>query len=105
MADNDISVESIELALLSEIGMPSAHLMKNAYLPDSRENPDEERNVSCPEPVGTLQDDGSDGPNARVYITKLSGRTPDEVIEKILAGVPARKRIQGHTIFTPWYCA
>jgi len=105
MAEYDISVESVELALLSDIGMPSAHLMKNAYLPDSRENPDEERNVPYSKPADALQDDGFDGPNARVYITKLSGRTPDETIEKILARLPGSKTNTGtHDFYTVVLC-
>jgi hypothetical protein len=90
MGDNDISVTSVELALLSEIEMSSALQMKDAYLPHSGETTAEDGHAP-PLPSGPLsQEDGSAGPNALVYLTKLSHRTPPEEIEKLLKKRPGR---------------
>jgi hypothetical protein len=90
MGDNDVSVESVELALLSDIRLSSAILMKDAYLPHTREKAGAEGHLFPPQPDNSPQEDGSDGPNALVYITKLSSRTPPEEIEKILKKYPGR---------------
>jgi hypothetical protein len=84
MKDNDVSVESVELALLSEIDLSSAMMMKNAYLPHQGENTVEDRGVSQLRPADSPHEEGLAGPNVLVYITKLASRTPPEVIEKIL---------------------
>lgn len=84
MGDDDVSVESVELALLSEIGMSSAIMMKNAYLPNPAGNPDEDPRVSRQDPAAPPQEEGSAGPNVFVYITKISSHTPPEEIDRIL---------------------
>jgi hypothetical protein len=84
MGDNDISVESVELALVSEIEMSSAMLMKDAYLPYSGQTTDEERHAPPSHRKNSPQEERLAGPNALVYITKLYQRTPPEEIEKLL---------------------
>jgi hypothetical protein len=93
MADNGVWVESVEAALLSEIGMSSARMMKVAYQPYSVKNMDEEHCVPHSQPVNTLQDDEVSGPNAIVYVTKISTRTPGEDIKKLLKNDPGREEI------------
>ncbi len=91
MEDNRVSVESVELALLSEIEMSSALLMKDAYPPESLGAMEEEKLSPSSQPERFPHDDESGGPNARIYVTKLSHRTPPEEIEKILKNNPGRK--------------
>jgi hypothetical protein len=91
MGDNDVSVEFVEVPLVSEMEMSSAMLMKDAYLPLSGEMTDEERYILPSQPAGSLQGDGSAGPNALVYATKIINRTPPEVVEKILLKNPDRR--------------
>jgi hypothetical protein len=93
MADNGVWVESVEAVLLSEIGMSSARMMKVAYLPYPVKNRDEEHCVPRSQPVNTLQDDEVSGPNAIVYVTKISTRTPGEDIKKLLKKDPGREEI------------
>jgi hypothetical protein len=88
-------VESVELALLSDIEMSSAIMMKDAYLPNSGEKTDEDRCAPCLQPEDSHKEDGSAGPNALVYVTKISTRTPPEEIEKILNKNPDRKTNTG----------
>jgi hypothetical protein len=95
MGDNDVSVESVEVALLSEIEISSAIMMKNAYLPHSGEKTDEERDVSCSQPGDSLHEEGLAGPDALVYLTKISNQTPPEEIEKILNRDPDSKTTMG----------
>lgn len=98
MGDNDISVKSVELALLSEIEMSSALQMKDAYLPHAEETMDGGR--APPSQYGAPpQEDGSPGPNALVYLTKLSHPTPPEVIEKLLNKHPGRTANTGTSDF------
>jgi hypothetical protein len=93
MADNGVWVESVEAALLSEIGMSSARMMKSAYLPYSVKNRDEEQCVPRSQSVNTLQDDEAYGPNAMVSITKIATRTPGEEIKQLLKKNPGREEI------------
>jgi hypothetical protein len=93
MADNGVWVESVKAALLSEIEMVSARMMKNAYLPYPLKNRDEEPCVPLSQPVNILQADEVSGPNAIVYITKISTQTPGEEIKKLLKNDPGREEI------------
>jgi hypothetical protein len=95
MGDNDVSVESVEVALLSEIELSSALLMKDAYLPDSGEHKDEKSSSSPSRPAAPPHEDEPAGPNALVYITRLSNLTPPEEIEKILKKDPYPKKNTG----------
>ena len=101
MGDNDVSVESVEVALLSEIEQSSAMQMKDAYQQDSGEPVDEGCSIPPFQPADSPYGEGSAGPNARVYLTKLSSRTPPEEIEKILIKNPDRKTNPGnHDFYT-----
>ena len=101
MGDNDVSVESVEVALVSEIGMSAAIMIKNAYLSHSGKKKDEELNVPGSQPRNAHQEDGLSGPDALVYVTKLSNRTPPEEIEKILLKDPDHKMNTGtHDFYT-----
>jgi len=84
MGDNDISVESVELALLSDIEMSSAIMMKDAYMPDSGKKTNEGLDDSSLQNKNKSHEDGLEGPNVLVYMTKISNLTPPEEIEKIL---------------------
>lgn len=87
MADNDISVASVEVTLRSEIGISSAIQMKSAYLPQTGEINDDGSSPRL-HPGDSLQEEGQAGPNARVYITKIATRTPDEEIEQLIRENP-----------------
>ena len=93
MADNGVWVESVKAALLSEIEMVSARMMKVAYLPYPVKNRDEEQCVPLLQPVNILLADELSGPNAVVYVTKISTRTPGEEIKKLLKNDPGREEI------------
>ncbi len=99
MGDSDISVESVVLALLSDIEMSSAIMMKDAYLPNSGEKTDEKRSVPGSKPEKSPQEEGLAGPNVSVYVTKISNQTPPEEIEKILKKDPYRKTNPGANDF------
>ena len=93
MADNGVWVESVEAALLSEIGKSSARMMKVAFLPSSVKKMDEAHGVPPLQPVNTLHEDEVSGPNAIVYVTKISTRTPGEEIKNLLKEDPGREKI------------
>ena len=91
MAYIDVSVESVEVALRSEIGLWSARMMKDAYLPGPGKITGDESCASPSQPAVTLQGVEGGGPNAVVYLTKISARTPDEEITRILSENPDRE--------------
>lgn len=90
MAEYDLLVESIELALLSNIESSSALMMKNAYLPDSPQQPEKESCDLPSQPVTSRNDGGLSGPNALVYVTKLTNRIPEQEIRQVLTSLPDR---------------
>jgi hypothetical protein len=90
MADNDISVESVEVALRSEIALRSARTMKDAYLPSPGKTTVDDSCASHPHPADTLGEIEGSGPNAVIYLTKISARTPDEEITRFLREYPDR---------------
>lgn len=94
-------VESVELALLSDIEMSSAIMMKDAYLSESEEKTDDKCGVSGLKQKNSHQEEGLSGPNVSVYITKISNPTPPDEIEKILKKDPYRKADTGnHDFYT-----
>jgi hypothetical protein len=93
MADEGVWVESVKAALISEIEMVSARMMKVAYLPYPVKNRDEEQCVPLSQPVNIFQAEEVSGPNAVVYVTKISTRTPGEDIKKLLKNDPGRQEI------------
>ncbi|OPY36706.1 MAG: hypothetical protein A4E35_01813 [Methanoregula sp. PtaU1.Bin051] len=84
MACNDVSTESVEIPLFSEMVSVSAHLMKDVYLPASLKKTGDERSGPRPGSKDPLQDKKGSGPEATIYVTKIAVRTPDEVISGIL---------------------
>jgi hypothetical protein len=93
MADNGVWIESVEAALLSEIGKSSARMMKVAFLPSSVKKMDAAHGVPHSQPVNTLHEDEVSGPNAIVYVTKISTRTPSEEIKNLFKEDPSREKI------------
>ncbi|PKL69193.1 MAG: hypothetical protein CVV30_06345 [Methanomicrobiales archaeon HGW-Methanomicrobiales-1] len=93
MAGDDVSVESVEIALLSEIGMSSAIEMKNAYLQPPGEIRDGERYVPYREPITSPVEDQLTGPNALVYLTKIVTRISGKEIEHLLKDDAGHKKI------------
>jgi hypothetical protein len=82
MTDEEVRIESGAGVLASGISRSSAIMMEAAYLATPSKTHEESgarffrtRNVS--------QDEEVPGPDARVYITKLSNRTPEAVIRRI----------------------
>ncbi|MHB8164183.1 MAG: hypothetical protein ACYDDV_07505 [Methanoregula sp.] len=99
MAGDDVSVESVEIALLSEIGMSSAIEMKNAYLQSPGEIRDGERYVPYREPITSPEEEQLTGPNALVYVTKIVTKISGKEIEHLLKDDAARKKITGNPDF------
>jgi hypothetical protein len=91
MADKSVWIESVEAALRSEIGMSSAKMMKVAYLTNSVKNRADDQGVPLSQPVNTLLEEEEPGPNVMISITKISTRTPDEEIKKLLKNDPGRE--------------
>jgi hypothetical protein len=101
MADNDVSVESVEIPLLSEIKMSSATSIKGAYQPRPGGKTDDQRDILPVQPGRMHPEEGPAGPNALVYGTKISTRTPVDVIEHRLREDPRRETTPGtHNFYT-----
>lgn len=99
MAGDDVSVESVEIALLSEIGMSSAIEMKNAYLQPPGEIRDGERYVPYREPITSPEKEQLTGPNALVYVTKIATRISGKEIEHLLKDDAGGNKITGNPVF------
>jgi hypothetical protein len=81
MADEDVRIESAAGELISGISRSSASMMDAAYLPATSK-----RNVSRTPFIKTPDNPREEeipGPDGRVYITKLSNRTPEAEIKRI----------------------
>jgi len=87
MTDTGVSVKSAEMTLVSEIGISSAILMKDVYLslPGKHMNGE----PSPPSQPTIPREEGLSGPNAMVYVTKITNRTPDEVIGHLFPKNPS----------------
>ncbi|WP_321508576.1 hypothetical protein [uncultured Methanoregula sp.] len=83
MADNGISVESVEVTLLSGIDMSSATMMVDTYRSHSGEKTGEGPEIPYVQSRDRYLGEGHTGPEARVILTKVVNRTPDEVIEQL----------------------
>ena len=90
MADDDVQIESVAGELTSGIQESSARMMKAAYLPTPKNKEDAEFGVPFFKIPPLHQDAEVSGPGARVYITKMSNRTPDNEIKRIIS--PAAER-------------
>lgn len=91
MADNRVLVESADAALLSEIGKSSAKMMKDAYLPLSGKNSDNNICVTGSQPANTCPDNNLSGPDATVTVTKISTKTSRQEIIHFLNKDPGQK--------------
>ena len=92
MAGNELSIESVEVTLVSGIGVSSAALMKDAYLSHPGETTGQGPSA-CPVQSGDLYpEEEQAGPGARACLTKIVSRTPDAVIKQVLRKDP------GHTL-------
>jgi hypothetical protein len=87
MADDNVSVESIGIPLLSEIPISSATRIRGAYLPVHKGGRDEKG----PAPTLHPGDEPMAGPNALVCATKITHSTPTDVAEQLLMDYPDRK--------------
>jgi hypothetical protein len=101
MADNGVSVESVEAELRSQIGISSAKLMKDQY----RHNP-AKSNLADPGVFTALSEnfpagDMVSGPDALISLTKISTRTTREEIKKLLIEDPGwEAHMKKHDFFT-----
>jgi len=66
-------------------------MMKDAYLSRPGKTTDDQWCATRSQPSGILQEDEEPGPNAMVYLTKMSARTPDVEITRILKEDPDRE--------------
>jgi len=97
VTESTISAESFEIALTSEMGLSSAQKMKAAYLEHAGNGSDEGIPSSFPRHAHP----GAEvpGPNARVYLTKISLETPAAEIKKILHGDPDQDEKMRNCVF------
>ncbi|MGA2913794.1 MAG: hypothetical protein ABSE07_09795 [Methanoregula sp.] len=101
MADDDVQIESSAGELTSGIQMSSARMMKAAYLPTSMKRQDAEFGVPFFKTPPIHQDEEVPGPNARVFVTKISNVTPDHEIKRILSLSADREvNIGNHDFYT-----
>ena len=98
-ADKNIQLESAsaEIELTSEMGVSSARMMKEAYLPRTGAGDD-----PPPEDVDQAQSgETGSGPNAVFFITRIMTRTPETEIKRLLENVPHDPAdLHSHDFFT-----
>jgi len=101
MADNNVSVNSVVIPLMSEIRTSSAMMMKHAYLPHTGQKTDQNQFSPYSESENLSQENELSGPNARVYVTKITNQTPQENIDQIFRKDPDLKtNMNTHDIYT-----
>ncbi len=81
MGDDDIRIESAAGELSSGISRSSVIMMEAAYLPESRRH--EEPGSRFFRTLRACQEEEIPGPDGRVYVTKISTRTPWAVVRGI----------------------
>ncbi len=100
MADDDVQIESAAGELISGIQESSARMMKAAYLPTPMNKENAEFGVPFFKISPLHQDVEVPGPGARVYVTKMSNRTPDNEIKRIISPAAEREVIsQTHDFY------
>jgi hypothetical protein len=99
MAGSDISVESVEVILLSEIERSSATMMKDAYLSLSGDGTFGETGITHGPPGSTPPAEKPAGPSARVVITRIVNRTPDDMVEQVRKEDPGGSTHDGKPAF------
>ncbi len=87
MADEDVQIESGAGELTSGISTSSAILMAAAYLP-APVKMCQEYGTRFFRTLNTCRDERVPGPNGRMYITRLSTRTPEAEVKRT-GGMPA----------------
>jgi hypothetical protein len=102
-ADKNIQLESAsaEIELTSEMGVSSARMMKEAYLPRTGAGDDLAANPPPGDADRAQPVDTGSGPNAVVYITRIMTRTPEKEIKRLLDTVPDEPAdLHSHDFFT-----
>jgi hypothetical protein len=93
MAGIDVSTESVEIPLFSEMVSASAQLMKDVYQPSPGKTKGDGRSGPRPESGEASRDKRGSGPDATIYLTRIAVRTPDGVISGILTENYSRETI------------
>jgi hypothetical protein len=107
-ADKNIQLESAsaEIELTSEMGVSSARMMKEAYLPRTGAGDDLAGNLLPVDPDRAQSGCTGSGPNAVVFITRIMTRTPEKEIKRLLENVPDHPADpHSHDFFTVVICA
>lgn len=99
MEDNGVRIETVEAELRSEIDRSLAKIMKVTYLPISKKNPDADTGLFAPHPDPGVQDQKAAGPDAVISVTKISARTPRDVIKNLLKEDPDREKLLRNSDF------
>ena len=101
MADNGVSVESVEAELRSEISKFSAKMMKDQYRHDPAKNNLTDPGVLAIPSENSLMGEMVSGPDALISITKISTRTSRDEIKKLLIEDPGREEhMKNHDFYT-----
>ena len=101
MTDDDVQIVSVAGELTSGIRESSARMMEAAYLPRSTKKRDVESGAPFFKTPPLHQDEEVPGPGARIYITKISNRTPDKDVKGVLGQTDERKIIsRTHDFYT-----
>jgi hypothetical protein len=99
MADDPFEIESAAAELTSGIQKASAMMMKAAYL----SAPFKKQDDGCGGPFFRTRpahhDEEIPGPDARVYITKISDSIPTDEIDGILSPAPYLRNYDFYTLF------
>jgi len=99
MADDDIQIESVAGELTSGIQKTSAMMMKAAYLPVSLKKQDGGFGIPFFKTASAHHDEEVPGPDARVYITKISDSIPADELDRILSPAPYLRNYDFYTLF------
>ncbi len=98
MADDDIQIESVAGELTSGIQKSSAMMMKAAYLPVSLKKQDGGFGIPFFRTASAHHDEEVPGPDARVYITKISESIPADELDGILSPAPYLRNYDFYTL-------
>ncbi|MFA5346709.1 MAG: hypothetical protein WC294_01105 [Methanoregula sp.] len=101
MADDDVQIESAAGELASGIREASARMMKAAYLQTPLKKESAGFGVPFFKTPPLHHDEEVPGPGARVYITKMANRTPDDEIKRIISPAAERNVVsRTHNFYT-----
>jgi hypothetical protein len=99
MADDSIWIESAAVELTSGIQKASAMLMKAAYLPVSLKKQDGGFGIPFFKTASAHHEEETPGPDARVYITKISDSIPADELDRILSPAPYLRNYDFYSLF------